>query len=79
LVLISSKRKQQIKKLIETDEDASQYFQYIPSYLLKYHLILDTMVESNKLPNYFVNSIQRIQKGIEEFEQMEFPEKKKDE
>ncbi|MCE7746634.1 MAG: hypothetical protein GPJ52_16015 [Candidatus Heimdallarchaeota archaeon] len=76
LVLISSKRKPQIKKLIETDENASHYLSYISSYLWKYLLILDTMVESYKLPNYFVNSIQRIKKGIEEYKQMEIPEDK---
>jgi len=76
LVLISSKRKPQIKKLIETDENASHYLSYISSYLWKYLLILDTMVESYKLPNYFVNSIQRIKKGIVEYKQMEIPEDK---
>ena len=76
LVLISSKRKIRIKKLIETDENASHYLSYISGYFRKYLLILDTMLETNKLPNYFVSSIQRIKKGIEEFKQMELPEKK---
>lgn len=78
LVLISSKRKPQIKKLIETDENASQYLLYISGYFRKYLLILDTMLESNKLPNYFLNSIQKIKKGIDEYKQMEILEEKID-
>ncbi|NPE08664.1 MAG: hypothetical protein GNW80_10325, partial [Asgard group archaeon] len=58
--------------------NASHYLSYISGYLLKYLLILDTMLETNKLPNYFVSSIQRIKKGIEEFKQMEILEEKID-
>ncbi|MBK5114065.1 MAG: hypothetical protein KGD59_05190 [Candidatus Heimdallarchaeota archaeon] len=76
LMLISANKKPQLKKLIETEEDITQYLAYISGYLRKYLLILDTMVESNKLPIYFINNIQKIKQGIEEYKQIEIPKEK---
>ncbi len=79
LMLISANRKSQLKKLFETEENVTAYFSYISRYFENYLLILDAMLLTNKLPNYFTINIQRIKKGIDEFKQLDFPDKKKEE